>query len=190
MQNLNKKEKLILTGILILSGILFRTFFHIGDNIEFVTSSTLLAGSFLGLSYSLLVPLTIMILSDLIIGNTNIFLFTWSGYFFIGCLSYLSRLSDLERGSKILHATGLGIIATLWFYLWTNFGVWFLDSWGMYPKTFAGLINAYLMGLPFLKYQLIGNLVLVPLSFIITEFSLSFKTSPVFKRFKKIRVNI
>src|SRR3989338_9791335 len=189
---MTKKKKLILSGVLILLGLLFRTFFHIGDNIEFVTSSTLLAGSFLGLSYSLLVPLLILILSYLFIGNTNIFLFTWSAYLIIGVMGfYLQKFNLKKSKSRVLRITGLGVMATLWFYLWTNFGVWFLDSWGMYPRTLAGLTDAYLMGLPFLKYQLIGNLVLVPLSFIITEFSLSINTNFVLKWLKtKTKANI
>ncbi|MBI4990942.1 hypothetical protein HZB96_02495, partial [Candidatus Gottesmanbacteria bacterium] len=152
-------------GFLIILGILFRTIWHLGPNVEFVTTSALLAGSYLGLGYALGIPLTIMLVTDLIIGNTNIFLFTWSGYLVIGYLSHLSNLSHLKRGEKILGATGLGVVASIWFYIWTNFGVWLLDSWGMYPKTPPGLIDAYIMGLPFLKYNLMGNLVLVPLSF-------------------------
>ena len=65
--------------------------------------------------------------------------------------------------------TGLGIIASLWFYLWTNFGVWALDSFGMYPKTLLGLIDAYILGLPFFKNNLIGNLLFVPISLTIVE---------------------
>lgn len=84
-------------------------------------------------------------------------------------LGYLSHLSDLKRGERILQATGLGVGASLWFYLWTNFGVWLLDSWGMYPKTLAGLLESYWYGLPFLKLNLLGNFIFVPLSFTCVE---------------------
>lgn len=63
----------------------------------------------------------------------------------------------------------MGILASLWFYLWTNFGVWLLDNWGMYPRTIMGLIDAYLLALPFLRYNLISNLIFVPVSFFIVE---------------------
>lgn len=165
----NAKNKMLFATVLIILGILFRTVWHLGDNVEFVTSATLIASAYLGLRFSILVPFMIMALSDLIIGNTNIFIFTWSGYLFIGFLSNLSNLGNLRGGTKILVATGLGILASLWFYLWTNFGVWLLDSFGMYPKTLTGLIDAYIMGIPFLKYNLYGNLVLVPASFLIAE---------------------
>ena len=172
MQNNNLKIKIFGGLILIGLGFFFRTIGHIAPNIEYVTAASLLAGAYLGKKSAILVPLIIMVLSDTLIGNTNIFLFTWSAYALIGYLSYLSNL----RG-KIIRATGAGILASIFFYLWTNFGVWALDSWGMYPKTLAGLIESYLMGLPFLKLNLLGNLFFVPVSFGIVEMVKSFYAS-------------
>ena len=178
--------------ILIVIGVLLRTHFHLGDNVEFVTSGALVSAYYLGLGWGIVVPLTTMFLSDLIIGNTTIFLFTWSAYIIIGIAGYIlmriqnsaclparqefriqnNPFSKFRSGNLkfiIIKATGLGILASFWFYLWTNFGVWVLDSWGMYPKTIAGLIQAYAMGIPFLKFTLIGNMVFVPLSFCVME---------------------
>lgn len=154
-----------LWGTLLVSlGVLFRTLWHIAPNIEFVTAASLLAAAYLGRKYAVLVPFAIMVITDTLIGNTNIFIFTWSAYLLIGYSGYLGNL----RG-KIIKATGAGIFASFFFYLWTNFGVWALDSWGMYPRTLAGLIQAYIMGLPFLKLNLLGNLFFVPVSFGIVE---------------------
>lgn len=173
MKQLNNETiisgKLLLAISLVILGILFRTIWHPGDNIEFVTTATLLAGAYLGWKWSMAVPLTIMIITDLIIGNTNIFIFTWSGYLFISYLGFLGHLSDLKGGERILRATGLGVAASFWFYIWTNFGVWVMDSWGMYPKTVTGLLQAYFYGLPFLKLNLSGNLLFVPSAFFIVE---------------------
>ncbi|MBI3380187.1 hypothetical protein HY029_05520 [Candidatus Gottesmanbacteria bacterium] len=162
-------HRIILAVILIALGVAFRTIWHLGDNVEFVTTASLLAGSYLGFGFSIAVPFFVMFISDLIIGNTNIFIFTWSAYLLIGYFGYLSHLKDLKGRSKVLEAGKLGIIASLWFYFWTNFGVWFLDSRGMYPKTFIGLLESYWYGLPFLKFTLLGNLLFVPVSFFIVE---------------------
>jgi hypothetical protein len=75
---------------------------------------------------------------------------------------------------KIFFATGGGVVASIWFYLWTNFGVWFLDSFGMYPKTFNGLVTCYINGIPFFKNQLFSNLIIIPLVFGMIEFGLWF----------------
>lgn len=162
-------NKISYATVLIGLGILFRTAWHVAPNVEYVTTATLLAASYLGKRWAILVPLLIMIITDLMLGNTNIFLFTWSAYIFIGCLGNLSHLSDLKTGSKILRVTGLGIAGSIWFYLWTNFGVWLLDSWGMYRGTLSGLTQAYILAIPFFRYNLIGNLIFLPSSFIIVE---------------------
>ncbi len=164
------KNKLLFAAILIVLGILFRTVWHLGDNVEFVTTASLLASVYLGFRYAILVPFLIMMITDLIIGNTNIFIFTWSAYIIIGLFGYI-RLgsSKVSFRNRILQVTGMGFTASLWFYIWTNFGVWFLDSGLMYSKTIPGLIDSYILGIPFFKYNLIGNLVLVPTSFILIE---------------------
>ncbi|MCL5095742.1 MAG: hypothetical protein M1575_03385 [Patescibacteria group bacterium] len=169
------KRKIFWTILLVFLGLFFRTIGHIAPNIEYVTAASLLAGAYLGKKYAILVPLAIMVLSDTLIGNTNIFLFTWSAYLVIGLVG--SKYLILNTKYLIPKATGLGIGAALWFFLWTNFGVWALDSWGMYPKTLAGLIESYLMGLPFLKLNLLGNLFFVPVSFGIVEMVKSFYAS-------------
>lgn len=165
----NKNSKFFFALTLVLLGVLSRTAWHLGDNIELVTASTLLSSGYLGLGWATVVPFIIMFITDLIIGNTNIFLFTWSGYIAIGFLGYLSHLGNIKGYKKVFLASGLGIASSLWFFLWTNFGVWMLDSWGMYPKTINGLIESYIMGLPFFKANLLGNLVFVPAAFILRE---------------------
>lgn len=162
-------SRFIFVAFLIAVGIGTRTIWHPGENIEFVTTASLLSASYLGLGWALFVPMCIMVITDLILGNTNIFIFTWSGYLVIGILGYLSNLNKLGGKTKILRASGVGVTASLWFYLWTNFGVWLLDSWGVYPKTLSGLAEAYWYGLPFLKNNLLGNLIFVPLSFFVVE---------------------
>lgn len=161
-------RKYIFASLLILLGISFRTVWHIAPNVEFVTAATLLATAYLGKRVSLLVPLFIMAISDTIIGNSNIFIFTWSAYILIGLFDQLV-LKKFKGKSIIITQTGASIFAGLFFFLWTNFGVWAFDSFRMYPHTLGGLAQAYLMGLPFLKLNLLGNLFFVSLSFIVIE---------------------
>lgn len=161
-------KKILYACLLITVAVLFRTVWHLGDNIEFVTAASLAAGSYLGLQFALLVPLGILAVSDLLLGNTNIFIFTWSAYLAIGVAGYLFN----KRGTsliKIIKGTSLGLTASLWFYLWTNFGVWLLDSWNMYPDTLYGLWQSYIFALPFLKASIAGNLLFCPLLFIAVE---------------------
>jgi len=182
-------KKLFSALLLITVGILFRTTLHLGPNIEFVTTSAILAAMYLGGGYTVLVPLIIMVATDKIIGNTNIYLFTWSAYILIGLFSSLINKKFLVLSSKlkVIKGIGMGIGMAIFFYLWTNFGVWILDSWGMYSRDLNGLIKCYLMGLPFLKLNLVGNLLFIPTSIFIIEKakaisgSLSFKLKYYFR---------
>src|SRR3989338_9648376 len=118
-------NKLMVACILIVIGVLLRSHFHLGDNVEFVTSGALVSAYYLGLGWGIVVPLTTMFLSDLIIGNTTIFLFTWSAYIIIGIAGYMTlksqsasrrtkvtsqKLSQLVR--KVAQATFIGIGAS------------------------------------------------------------------------------
>jgi len=163
------KKKIILAVFVIFFGVIFRIFLNEKislPNFEAITAFSLLSGSFFGEFYSIFIPLSIIFLSDiplgnppteLRLGNTPIYFFTWSAFILIGILGAL-----LKRNSKyyFLKITAMGIISVLFFYIYTNFG-WWLTS-GMYPMTFQGLIQCYIAGLPFLRNQLISVLIFVP----------------------------
>jgi hypothetical protein len=111
-----------------------------------------------------------LVSTDLFLGNTNIFLFTWSG-FLIPAFVLTNIFPKIVKAIKFKSISGilLGLGSNLFFFFWTNFGVWFLDSWGMYPKTLAGLAQCYINGLPFLRPQIVSSLIFIPLGFIIIE---------------------
>ncbi|MFH1971529.1 MAG: DUF6580 family putative transport protein [Patescibacteria group bacterium] len=159
-------KKLILP-ILLIAAILERTVFDLGPNFEFITTALILSAFYLGKKQSILLTFLILLISDTIIGNTNIFVFTWTG--FLIPAFFASDVLKKIKLNKILLGTGLGISSNIFFYLWTNFGVWALDSWGMYPNTMQGLTQSYINGIPFLKYQLVSTLLLLPVTFIIFE---------------------
>ena len=166
---LSKNHKVVFASILILIGILGRTIFHIGDNIEFVTVGTLLAGSYLGGFWAFFVPLTIMAVSDLFLGNTLIFIFTWSAYLFMALFALAQLRSKNSLVGKLFKAELVGFFSSIFFFLWTNFGVWALDSFGMYSNDLSGLIASYIMGIPFLKSNILSNLLFIPLFFVSVE---------------------
>src|SRR4030043_1478693 len=148
-----------------------RVLFDFGPNVEFVTVTMLVAGFYLGRIEGLLLPLLTMVLSDLILGNTSIYLFTWTGFLIPALVSGYIFLRN--RGRTVFSRIGLGTKAgfgtTMFFFFWTNFGVWLTDSWGMYSNDLSGLIASYINGLPFLRTQLTGTLVFVPLGFTAIE---------------------
>ncbi len=166
-------------------GVLSRTIWHIWPNVELVTSIALLSASNLSRKWMLLVIFSIMAISDLIIGNTNIFIFTWSAYLLFGLFVSFFLKKNTDGKKQLLQMTGWGIVSSVWFYLWTNFGVWLLDSFGMYQRTLTGLFASYIYAIPFFKFNLIGNIILVPLTFVIFYFIKDLATSLLIQ--KKVR---
>ena len=88
-------------------------------------------------------------LTDVFIGFHTTIFFTWGSVLIIGLLSNFFNRSIMNRLLGVL--TGVMV-----FYLITNFGVW---SGGMYGHSFDGLITSYIMGLPFLGYNLISTFI-------------------------------
>lgn len=155
-----------IAGALIATAVAWRVanwHYGIAPNLEIVTASALVAAAFLGWRMALVVPIGIMAISDVIIGNTSILFFTWSAFAVIGLAGLALRRLKARPVRMVLGALGVGVAASLWFFAYTNFGVWLLS--GGYPHTFAGLMQCYAMGLPFYRTMLLGNLVLVPAYF-------------------------
>ncbi len=160
-----KSQSLLIYSIFILAFI-ERVWFDLGPNIELITLASILAAFYLNKKSTFLLIFGTVALSDLLIGNSNIFLFTWTGFLLpILAISIFKSLNV----SRILSGTLAGVSSNLFFFFWTNFGVWTLDSWDMYPNTIFGLMSSFINGVRFLKYQLTSTLFFVPIGFILYE---------------------
>ncbi len=134
-------------------------------NLEIATAATFLAVLLLRNRWAAVVPFAVVAVSDAVLGNTQIMWFTWSAWAVVGLGAILAR--NLRGPSRYAAALGVGVGGSLWFFAWTNFGVWLMD--GMYPATLDGLLASYVAGLPFLRTMLLGNLVLVPLAAVVAS---------------------
>ena len=130
-------------------------------NLELVTAATFAATILLRSRWAFVVPLAVTVVSDVVLGNTAIALFTWSAWLVVGLGSLLAgRTTGWRRvGAGAL----FGVAGSLWFFAWTNLGVWLQGRGVWYPAGVDGLVASYVSGLPFLRTMLLGNLVLVPL---------------------------
>lgn len=170
---MKNKTNLLIIAIFSLWTILFRTSLHIAPNIEFVTALSALSGYLLYKdSKAYLIPLLVMGITDLIIGNSIIFLFTWSGFLLPVLLSKKllnkSFFSKNKTIDKLFGSILISLSSTVFFFLWTNLGV--VMTTDMYSKDLFGLFSSYLNALPFLKMQLVGNLFFVPAFIFASDF--------------------
>jgi len=89
-----------------------------------------------------------LIFTDMIIGIHSTMIFT------IGSVSLIGFLANYFNKSILVRVSGALLGATLFFIL-TNFGVWI---GGMYGYNVQGLVNCYLLALPFFGYTFISTL--------------------------------
>jgi len=162
--------------ILFLLAFLERTVLDLGPNYEFLTTVMILSAFYLGRKQSFWLIFLVIAITDRLIGNSKIFLFTWSGFlipaFVIPKLFGNWKLKIENSRWKVVLLSGTGVLSNLFFYFYTNMGVWLLDSWGMYTKDLWGLISCYINALPFLKNQITSSLIFIPLGVVLTELAL------------------
>ena len=100
-----------------------------------------------------------MIVVDMFIGFYSNMFFV---YFPLFIIAYFCFFKNNKINAKNLFI--YGISSSLIFFIVSNFGVWV--SSGMYEKNIAGLVNCYIMAIPFLKNTLISTVLFSYLSFI------------------------
>lgn len=132
----------MLAIILILTGFALRLMPHM-PNFTPVAAIALFSGAYLNKKYAVIVPLMLMVASDLFIGLHNVTLFTWGGFILTAALGMM-----LKKGKSPGKIVSMSVISSLLFYVISNFGVW---AMGWYPPTFKGLVACYVMALPFLR---------------------------------------
>lgn len=131
-------------------------------NLELSTAAAFAAAGLLRHRLAMLVPLVVVALSDVLLGNSSVLVFTWTAWAVIGVGAWWAGRRSGAR--RLVAALGFGVGSSLVFYLWTNAGVWWLGRGTYYPAGPDGLLASYVSGLPFLRTMLLGNLVLVPLA--------------------------
>ena len=135
---------------LIIIGILLRFIPHTA-NFTPVAAIAIFAGVYLNKKQAFIVPFLLMVLSDIFLGMHNVVLFTWGSFILVTCLGILAKN---HKTFKVIASTS--VVSSVLFYLITNFGVWVM---GWYPQTAKGLLDCYILGLPFLRTFTVATLV-------------------------------
>lgn len=136
-------------GLIIISfGILSRLVVH-SPNFTPVLSMAFLGGMYLKGRQAVLVPLALMVISDLIIGFYGVeMLFVWGSIVLISILGVW--LKERKNFGTVL---GGSITSALVFFIVTNFGAWL----ALYPHTFDGLRQCYILAIPFFRSTIVSS---------------------------------
>lgn len=145
-------------------------------NVAPIAAMALFGGVYVNKKYALVVPLIAMFISDIFLGFYPEIIFVYGSFLLIGLIGLWLRNHKTFR--NVLFAS---IGSSILFFIITNFGVWLMGS--MYDKSFAGLLEAYTMGLPFFRNTLLGDLGFVGIFFGSYEYMLFVLAGkkPVFK---------
>jgi hypothetical protein len=172
-------KNLFISLVLITIAIGERLWFDLGPNVELIMTMSILASIYLGKSFGVAVAFLSLAISDLVIGNTLIMIFTWSAFALIAWGgAWLKNKNPFIGG-------GYGLMAALGFYFYTNFGVWLIS--GLYPHTLAGLMNCYLMGLPFLKLHAVSSTIFIGGTVVLIKLFTRIEHKNAIKREKTIK---
>ena len=144
---------LLLMLALVIFGVVFRLA-AIAPNFAPIAACALLAGAVIAdRRLALLVPLTAMLISDLLIGSyqPQVMIAVYAG---LTLPVLLGRY--LQHKRSVLRIGGLAALGSVTFFLVSNFAVWAFVGW--YPLTADGLASCYASALPFFRNTLAGDL--------------------------------
>lgn len=145
-------QKYIPALLLIVLGLSSRILPH-PANFAPIAAIALFAGIYLPKKIAIIVPLIAMALSDFIIGT-----YQWQIMLTVYMAFIVTGLIGLAiRNNKKFHTIlGGTLLASIIFFLTTNWAVWAFGT--MYPHSLSGLLQSYVMALPFFRNSLLGDL--------------------------------
>lgn len=159
--NNNKLTTLLLVGI-VLFGISWRLMSHV-PNFAPIDAIALLGGTLLTWRRALILPLTTMIISDMVLGLYAGFEWTWLSIVLVATIGIAIKHLPLAWRISV-GAIGGGAM----FFIVSNFGVWLTS--GMYSHTLMGIIDCYAMAIPFLRATLLSDIVFATVLLTVAEY--------------------
>ena len=136
---------------LILMGVVARLVPH-PPNVTPLTAIALFGGTYLSRRWAVLLPLSIVGISDLLLGWDAAIPFSWAAFALTGLVAWWVRARP--GPGRIAAGALAGSVA---FFLITNFGVWLIGE--LYPRTTAGFWECYVAAIPFFRNTVMGDLV-------------------------------
>lgn len=184
----NPKNSTIIIVALIILAALSRLMPH-APNFTPIGGIALFGAAYFTKKYwAFIIPFLALWASDLILNNVvyaqyfdGFVFFSNSFYWTIAAFAAIVLIvssTKLLKKIKPANLLGSSLIASVVFFLVSNFGAW--TSSLIYPKTGAGLMACYTAGIPFFWNTLAGDLFYVAMLFGVYEFYKSYTTKSEF----------
>lgn len=148
MSKFKIKHQNISFAAIILLAVIARIIPH-PPNFAPIGGLALFSGSHFRKILAFIIPLSAMLISDMFLGLHNTIVFVYVSFFITVIIGrYVKR-----NWQSLVFAS---VLSSVLFFMITNFGVWVTGT--MYQKSISGLLECYLMGLPFFRNTLISDL--------------------------------
>ena len=140
-----KNKRILFITFFIVIAALMRLIPH-PPNFVPITAIAIFAGiKFKNIKLAYLIPISIMLTSDFVIGFSYISIFVYLAFILITTYSFIV---------KSYHVKNI-LFSSIIFFIITNFGVWLL---GGYTYSLEGLILCYTMAIPFFTSPILADL--------------------------------
>lgn len=163
-------NKWIFPIVITVGAILIRLFPHM-PNFAPIGAMALFGGACLNRRYSLLIVFATMLISDYLLLYINPFSSQWinfskiyplttlfhsTSFFIYASFLVYYLIGRLIANNRTFATVGVGsFIGSIQFFLITNTAVWIM---GAYARDLSGLGQSYVMGIPFFRNTLLGDL--------------------------------
>jgi hypothetical protein len=159
----------MLALVVITFGFLSRIVVHT-PNFTPILSLALFGGAFLKGRQGIWVPLVLMALSDAFIGFHDTMVYTWGSILLISVMGLW-----LKKHNNWTNVISLSLLSSVLFFIVTNFGSYL----SLYPHTWAGFQQCYILAVPFYRSTLASTLAYSLVLFSLWQLLLSRRENPV-----------
>ena len=161
---ISKNEILSALGIIIFL-VIFRLIPHPSNFTPILAAGIFSGFLFRNFFLSSLIVLLSMFISDLYLGFHGTMIFTY-----VSLILSVSLGLQIKKNLKFLSILITGIASSVSFYIITNFGAWL--TLPMYEKNLGGLIQAYILAIPFFHNTLLSTLLYLIVLKLVFDFSI------------------
>lgn len=152
-------RNILIGSMLILIAAMMRLLPH-PANFTPIAAIALAGGVYLDKRFAIVIPLVALMLSDVFLGFHYTIPFVYGSFVLIGILGLW-----LRSHKKPLPVLGITFLSSVLFFIITNFGVWLTGGGWNYPRSVQGLIECYILAIPFFWKTVLGDLVFVGVLF-------------------------
>lgn len=128
-------------------------------NFTAVAAIALFGGVYLDRKIAFVVPVVAMLISDYFIGFYGGMFWVYGSFALIGLIGLW-----LKNHKTPLAILGGSLAGSIIFFVVTNFGEWTMPT-SIYPHTWSGLVECFVMAIPFFRNTVSGDLVFVAVMF-------------------------